>query len=579
VDPPPLLHPYHRPPNFGENSAPANFGESSGTPALLDGCLKNTSLAPTQALHCMQVGADGAPISGTAAAARLSTSLILHPGQAPTAPDTLAQEELGSSFFSTRKPKDVIAGTGSALKSVTKGVLAGVAGLVAAPTVGAQQDGVKGFFSGLGIGVAGAVALPVAGAAVGIAQIVRGVANTPDAITESNAGKVWSDEKREWIWYSLREEALEVLVREEPAGKGKAFGAKASSIRGHAPSGAQVADTDYYDTLGVQPDASSSEIKKAYYQLARRLHPDKNPGNPAAKQNFQRVGEAYQVLSNDDLRAQYDRAGKEALGGHQFLDATTFFAILFGSEQFEVFIGELQLAMLFSADSTELTEPQLAHRQRKREVLCAVALADLLAPYVAGDEAEFVADMGDLARRLVQSSFGDVLVYTIGRIYLGKADEYLGEGVFGSFASGAAKLRSSGHTATAAFKAARAGMRTYSVVKSLERSIEKENGGGQSAYMAGQMQQSGAMALMLESAWHVSVLDIESTLAKVCNRVLTDAGVDEYQRRRRATALRSVGNIFCEHGSADTDLDFGSQLQAAMQNVEMAMQAKTTNES
>jgi len=96
---------------------------------------------------------------------------------------------------------------------------------------------------------------------------------------------------------------------------------------------------------------------------------------------------------------------------------------------------------------------------------------------------------------------------------------------------------------------------------------------------AGQMQQSGAMALMLESAWHVSVLDIESTLAKVCNRVLTDAGVDEYQRRRRATALRSVGNIFCEHGSADTDLDFGSQLQAAMQNVEMAMQAKTTNES
>ena len=93
--------------------------------------------------------------------------------------------------------------------------------------------------------------------------------------------------------------------------------------------GAGPADTGYYEALGVSHTASQAEIKRAYYLLARQLHPDKNPDDPQAKAKFQAIGEAYQVLSNDELRARYDAAGKEGLGEQEFVDTSAFFAALF----------------------------------------------------------------------------------------------------------------------------------------------------------------------------------------------------------------------------------------------------------
>jgi curved DNA-binding protein CbpA len=68
---------------------------------------------------------------------------------------------------------------------------------------------------------------------------------------------------------------------------------------------------EYYDALGLPPAAAPADIKKAYYRVARTCHPDKNPGDPAAAAKFQKVGAAYQVLSNEALRAKYDTAGKD----------------------------------------------------------------------------------------------------------------------------------------------------------------------------------------------------------------------------------------------------------------------------
>ena len=66
---------------------------------------------------------------------------------------------------------------------------------------------------------------------------------------------------------------------------------------------------DYYEVLGVNKDASTEEIKKAYRKAAMKYHPDRNPGNKEAEEKFKECGEAYEVLSDDSKRQRYDQFG------------------------------------------------------------------------------------------------------------------------------------------------------------------------------------------------------------------------------------------------------------------------------
>ena len=98
---------------------------------------------------------------------------------------------------------------------------------------------------------------------------------------------------------------------------------------------------DYYEVLGVAKDADDSTIKKAYRKLAMKYHPDRNPDNKEAEEKFKEIGEAYEVLSDADKRAAYDRMGHDAfknggMGGPGgggfggFTDPMDIFAQMFG---------------------------------------------------------------------------------------------------------------------------------------------------------------------------------------------------------------------------------------------------------
>jgi molecular chaperone DnaJ len=98
---------------------------------------------------------------------------------------------------------------------------------------------------------------------------------------------------------------------------------------------------DYYEVLGISKDASEEEIKKAYRKLAVKYHPDKNPNDKQAEEKFKELGEAYEILSNPDKRASYDRFGHAAFanggggdaggfGGGGFHDPFDVFREVFG---------------------------------------------------------------------------------------------------------------------------------------------------------------------------------------------------------------------------------------------------------
>ncbi len=72
---------------------------------------------------------------------------------------------------------------------------------------------------------------------------------------------------------------------------------------------------DFYEILNISKNASKEDIKKAYRQQALKYHPDKNPGDDSAEEKFKEAAEAYEVLSDDDKRARYDRFGHAGLGG------------------------------------------------------------------------------------------------------------------------------------------------------------------------------------------------------------------------------------------------------------------------
>merc|ERR1740121_2177360 len=209
-----------------------------------------------------------------------------------------------SKFFAQTRPKDAVDGLQRGLKTAGTSILAGV-----------------GLVKGLGTGLLGGAAIAVGGTACGVAQIGRGIVNTPEAMRGRRTQRVWDPELGVWVDIDL------VNLEQEVAGENSDDEDGGPAAYSGAGESGEVADREFYDLLKVAPAATASEIKKAYYKEARICHPDQNQGDIEAKAKFQKLADAYQVLSDPPTRKKYDRDGKEGIQEENVkMDPAVFFS-------------------------------------------------------------------------------------------------------------------------------------------------------------------------------------------------------------------------------------------------------------
>lgn len=547
--------------------------------------------------------------------------------------DLQEASEVFNSLFSTRRPKDGWAGLSSGLKSIGKGTVAGMASLVAQPIAGAHENGVKGFFGGLATGVASAVALPVTGVCVGAYQMTRGVTNSFEAMNASKQGMMWDNEKREWIHYFLEKDKEEVEKREAELKSGGRKTASGGVVGAVDMNEKKVKDREYYDLMGVPTNATAGEIKKAYYKEARKCHPDKCQDDPEAATKFQDLGHAYQILSNEQTRASYDKNGKPDSNSADAnlaneIDPLVFFAVMFGSHLVEPYIGELWIAttadtlmkdsMEQQQDMENLTEEDAAKfiasktassaemmlKQRKREVKCALNLREKIIPFMEAKEEDdimaFKALIVKEAAKIVSTSFGATFLVTIGFTLEVEAEEYIGvqTSALGMGALNARFRRTRKSTSNnwkimgAGINAATTGRKAMKEVEAAQKQMEEKKamaiaGEGddddknaideEKAKMAAQKLEETIPAL-LELAWAINNRDISRTLKGACKKLFSDAEVPIETRIRRAEAVYILGSEFYtigkECGGEKYDVKDTNDIKARAEVAVMTTMAK-----
>ncbi|CCH60921.1 hypothetical protein TBLA_0D04240 [Henningerozyma blattae CBS 6284] len=355
-----------------------------------------------------------------------------------------------------------------------------------------------------------------------------------------------------------------------------------------------VKDMEYYDVLGIQPDATPAEIKKAYRRKAMQTHPDKHPDDPDAQSKFQAVGEAYQVLSDPQLKSRYDQFGKDdAVPQAGFEDAEEYFTVIFGGEGFRDWIGEFSLfkqmgdvdemgldetlndssesgnntpngnatgditkhnGKTSSTDqkaklSKEQKEKLMEMEKKRREDMAKQVneltkklndkISDYLLAVKGGHLKEFTTKLNQEIEELKLESFGLELLYLIARVYKTRASNFIMSKKTHGFSKLFTGARENARSVKATYNLLSTGLEAQKAMEQMSDvdtdkldDIERVKFENE---MAGK-----ALGVM----WAMSKFELEKKLKEVCNKILTDKSVPSKERVAKAKAMIFLADRF-----------------------------------
>ncbi|ORX92770.1 DnaJ-domain-containing protein [Basidiobolus meristosporus CBS 931.73] len=335
--------------------------------------------------------------------------------------------------------------------------------------------------------------------------------------------------------------------------------------------------TEYYDLLGVSPTATAGEIKKKYYNLAMKYHPDKCQ-EAGAEEKFKEISEAYQILSDPVLRKKYNEYGPQnniapdgGFVSFHVADPDEFFKQQFGGDRFVDWIGELSIARDFKeaiqdpseeAEEAELTPEQKKEREaekKKREdqqneerAKARAERVNKLAENLIGKLSMFVESSGDAeaiakfkafiqheASDLQAESYGVELLHAIGYTYSLKARQCLGRDEFLGIGRYFHQFREKSHIIGETYSTIKSAMDMQSTFTQLQDADKKGLDDNARAALEEQAAQKG-----LNAIWRGSKLEVESVIRDVCDKVLGDRSCPRPVIKKRAQALKMIGHIF-----------------------------------